>query len=131
MRYPVAIETGSDTRAFGVVLPDLPGCFSAGDTLDEAIASAEEAVAAWIDSALDSGEPIPDPSTLEAVQDDRRLQGWSFGVVAVGEETFGSEPARVNISLPRRILSRLDAQARAAGKSRSGYIADLTLRGWD
>jgi hypothetical protein len=35
MRYPVAIEPGHDTAAFGVVSPDLPGCFSAGDTLDE------------------------------------------------------------------------------------------------
>ena len=37
MRYPIAIETGSDTTAYGVVVPDLPGCFSAGDTIDEPI----------------------------------------------------------------------------------------------
>jgi hypothetical protein len=36
MRYPVAIEQGTDDTAFGVVVPDLPGCFSAGDTLDGA-----------------------------------------------------------------------------------------------
>ena len=33
MRYPVAIEPGTETEAFGVVVPDLPGCFSAGDTM--------------------------------------------------------------------------------------------------
>nr|MBA3835536.1 type II toxin-antitoxin system HicB family antitoxin [Sphingomonas sp.] len=49
MRYPIAIEAGSDSTAFGVVVPDLAGCFSAGDSLDEAISNAEEAVAAWID----------------------------------------------------------------------------------
>lgn len=37
MRYPVVIELGTDTTAFGVIVPDLPGCFSAGDTLDEAM----------------------------------------------------------------------------------------------
>ena len=58
MRYPVAIEPGSKTTAFGVVVPDLPGCFSAGDTLDDAMAGAEEAAAAWIDASLDAGEPI-------------------------------------------------------------------------
>ena len=36
MRYPIVIERGDDTHAYGVVVPDLPGCFSAGDTLDEA-----------------------------------------------------------------------------------------------
>ncbi len=36
---------------------------------------------------------------------------------------------RVNIALPRRVLRRLDALARAAGESRSGYIAYLTLDG--
>lgn len=34
---------------------------------------------------------------------------------------------RVNITLPRRVLRRLDAKARAAGESRSGFIAHLTL----
>ena len=48
MRYPVAIEPGTETEAFGVVVPDLPGCFSAGDTMEEAMAKAEEAIAAWI-----------------------------------------------------------------------------------
>ena len=66
MRYPIAIEPGTDKTAFGVVVPDLPGCFSAGDTLDEAMAAAEEAAAAWIDAALDAGEAIPGPTSLEA-----------------------------------------------------------------
>jgi predicted RNase H-like HicB family nuclease len=39
MRYPIAIETGDAEHAYGVVVPDLPGCFSAGDTLDEALAN--------------------------------------------------------------------------------------------
>ena len=55
MRYPVAIEPGTETEAFGVVVPDLPGCFSAGDTMEEAMAEAEEAIAAWIETALDTG----------------------------------------------------------------------------
>lgn len=46
MRYPIVIEPGSGETAFGVVVPDLPGCFSVGDSLDEAIQAAEEAAAA-------------------------------------------------------------------------------------
>lgn len=42
MRYPLAIEPRTDEAAYRVVVPDLPGCFSAGDTLEEAIAGTEE-----------------------------------------------------------------------------------------
>ena len=59
MRYPVAIEHGDDSRAWGVVVPDLPGCFSAGDTLDEAIENARGAIALHIDGLLDDGEAVP------------------------------------------------------------------------
>lgn len=49
MKYPIAIEHGDNTHAYGVVVPDLPGCFSAGDTLDEAFENAKEAIAGWIE----------------------------------------------------------------------------------
>jgi predicted RNase H-like HicB family nuclease len=81
MRYPVAIEPGTDTTAFGVVVPDLPGCFSAGDTLDEAVTGAGEAAAAWIDAALDAGQTIPPPSRVDGVRRNPAYVGWTFGVV--------------------------------------------------
>ncbi len=127
MRYPVAIELGDDTTAFGVVVPDLPGCFSAGDTLDEAMAGAEEAAAAWIDATLDAGNPIPAPSSLEAIRQNPDFAGWTFGIITLDPALLDDTVERVNITLPRRVLKRLDALARAAGESRSGYIANLTL----
>ncbi|WP_428396269.1 type II toxin-antitoxin system HicB family antitoxin [Lichenicoccus sp.] len=126
-RYPVAIEPGTETTAFGVAFPDLPGCFSAGDTLDEALAGAEEAAAAWIDAALDAGEPIPAPSSLEVVRHNPDYAGWIFGVIAVDPALLDDTIERVNITVPRRVLRRLDASARAAGETRSGYIVHLTL----
>jgi len=127
VRYPIAIEPGSDTAAFGVVVPDLPGCFSAGDTLDEAIAGAEEAAAAWIDAALDAGAAIPAPSRLEVVRNNPDFAGWTVGVITIDPALLDDTPERVNISLPRRVLRRLDEQARSAGESRSGHIAQLTI----
>jgi predicted RNase H-like HicB family nuclease len=127
MRYPIAIEAGTGTTAYGVVVPDLPGCFSAGDSLDDAIAAAEEAAAAWIDAALDSGEPVPRPSALEAVRSNPDYTGWTFGVINLDPALFDDTIERVNITLPRRVLQRLDALARAAGETRSGYIAHLTM----
>jgi predicted RNase H-like HicB family nuclease len=129
MRYPIVIEPGTDTTAFGVIVPDLPGCFSAGDTLDEALAGAEEAAAAWIDAALDAGSAIPAPSSLEALRQQPDYAGWTFGVITLDPALLDDAVERVNITLPRRVLKRLDAQARAAGESRSGYIAHLTLEG--
>ena len=127
MRYPIAIEIGDETTAFGVMVPDLPGCFSAGDTLDEAITNAEEAVAAWIDATLDSGGAIPAPSSLEALRQSPKFDGWSFGVVTIDPAVLDDRVERVNITLPRRVLKRLDALAKAAGESRSGFIAQMTL----
>jgi len=127
MRYPIAIEFGTDATAFGVVVPDLPGCFSAGDTLDEAMSAAEEAAAAWVDAALDAGQAIPPPTSLEAIRRQPDFAGWTFGVITLDPTLLDDTTERVNITLPRRVLKRLDALARAAGESRSGYIAQLTL----
>jgi predicted RNase H-like HicB family nuclease len=127
LRYPIVIEPGDDHSAFGVVIPDLPGCFSAGDTMDEALAGAEEAAAAWIDATLDSGQPIPPPTNLDEIRRNPEYAGWAIGVITIDPAVLDDTVERVNITLPRRVLERLDAQARAAGKSRSGYIAQLTL----
>lgn len=127
MRYPVAIEAGTETTAFGVVVPDLPGCFSAGDSLDEALVAAEEAAAAWIDAALDAGQAISSPRSLDAIRDNPDYAGWTFGVIIVDPGLLDDTTERVNITLPRRVLKRLDALALAAGESRSGFIAHLTL----
>jgi predicted RNase H-like HicB family nuclease len=127
MRYPIAIEPGNESTAYGVVFPDLPGCFSAGDTLDEAMTNAEEAAALWIDTALDAGEAIPRPSTLEAIMAQPEFERWTFGVVTLDPALFDDKAERVNITLPRRVLKRLDAMANAVGETRSGYIAQMTL----
>lgn len=130
MRYPVAIEPGTDTEAFGVVVPDLPGCFSAGDTLEEAIANAEEAIVAWIETALDAGQDIPTPSTVDALRKQHRpWKSWVWAVVKVDPAVLDDTLERVNISLPRRVLHRLDSLARASGETRSGYVARMALEG--
>lgn len=128
MRYPVLIEEGSETAAFGVVVPDLPGCFSAGDTLDEAMEAAAEAAAAWIDAALDAGVAIPAPSPLAELRGLPDYQGWSVGVVDLDPALFDDSIERVNITLPKRVLRRLDHLAAARRQSRGAFIADLTMR---
>jgi len=127
MRYPIFVEVGSDTTAYGVVVPDLPGCFSAGDTLDEAVAAAKEAAAAWIDAAMDSGIQIPKPSALDSLRKHQEYSGWVVGIIDLEDAMADDTIERVNITLPRRVLRRLDDLAKAKGQSRGAFISDLTL----
>ena len=70
MRHYVAIiEDAGPDHAVGVWFPDLPGCFSAGDTLDEALKNAPEALALWLEDLQQEGRAIPrarTPSELKA-----------------------------------------------------------------
>ena len=128
MRYPVVIEPGTESTAHGVVVPDLPGCFSAGDSLEEAMTHAEEAIAAWIDAALDAGADIPAPSSLDQLRKRHKAwRHWVWALVAVDPAALDDTVERVNISLPRRVLRRLDVLASAQGETRSGFIARLAL----
>jgi len=130
MRYPIAIEPASDTTAWGVVVPDLPGCFSAGDTLEDAMIQAEEAITGWIEVALDAGQVIPTPSPIEALRAAHPdFAGWLWALVKVDPAMLDDTLERVNISLPRRVLHRLDARARSSGETRSGFIARMAIEG--
>lgn len=127
MRYPIAIEPGDTTHSFGVVVPDLPGCFSAGDTLDDAIEKAAEAIAFWIDTVIDDGGMVPSPSAISVLQADPGFSGWVWALVDIDPSTMSDKAERVNITLPARILRRIDAAAKAHHESRSGFLARAAL----
>ena len=127
MHHPIAIETGTGTQAYGVVVPDLPGCFSAGDTLNEAMDNAREAVELWLEVAIDDGMASPEPSPLDVHQRKREFKGWTWGLVTVDIASLSDKAERINITLPSRVLRRIDQAAKEAGESRSGYIARRAL----
>ena len=128
MKYPIAIEPGDEKHAYGVVVPDLPGCFSAGDTLDEAMDNAREAIELWLETVIDDGGAVPEPRPLAEHQKKKAFKGWVWAVVAVDLAQLSDKAERVNITLPARVLRRIDAAAKEAGESRSGFIAHLALR---
>ncbi|NYT61918.1 type II toxin-antitoxin system HicB family antitoxin [Alcaligenaceae bacterium] len=128
MKFPIAIEAGNDTQAWGVVVPDLPGCFSAADDgIDAAIENAKEAITLWIEAAIDEGRAIPSASSITTLQSEPAYKGWIWAIAEVDPALVDDTITRINITLPRRILARIDAQARQAGESRSGYIAHMAL----
>ena len=128
MKYPIAIEPGNKSTAFGVVVPDLPGCFSAADSgIDEAIENARESIELWIETAIDSGQAIPKPSSIDALRKNPEYKGWIWAIAEIDPAVLDTTTERVNIILPRRVLNLLDAKAKQAGESRSGFIAHLAL----
>ena len=126
MNYAIAIEEEKG-RSYGVEVPDLPGCFSAGETLDEALAQAREAVAFHIEGLLDAGERVPKARGVAAFAGRREYAGRTWAVVSVDLATLSGKARRLNVSLPERVVRRIDAAAAKSGESRSGFLARVAL----
>ncbi len=60
-KYEVIIYWSDEDEAFVAEVPELPGCMAHGDTYEEALASAQEAIGLWIDTAREFGDPVPEP----------------------------------------------------------------------
>jgi antitoxin HicB len=61
--FKVLLEPDED-GGYVVVCPSLPGCYSQGETVEEALANIREAIELCIDDLQEQGEPIPDPSNV-------------------------------------------------------------------
>lgn len=82
MKYPIAIEPNNDDKhASSMVVSDLPGCFSAGDTIDEAIVNTKEAIELWLEIVIDDGVTIPEPKTI--IQANLEYIGWAWVNVTI------------------------------------------------
>lgn len=125
MRFPVAIHKDKGT-GYGVTVPDLPGCFSAGDTPEDAIASAQEAIACHIEGLLMDGAPIPEQKPIETHRS-REERDAIWALVAVDVSRLSSAVRRVNITMPARVLAIVDEAAAREGESRSGLLARAAL----
>lgn len=128
MKFVIAIEPGDVEQAFGVAVPDLPGCFSAGDDLDGAIENAREAIELWCEATIDDGGDIPSPQPLSLHQNDPDYRNWIWAVVEVPVERYFGPAEKVNITLPRRVLARVDDYAKGHGETRSGFLARAALQ---
>lgn len=109
-------EEGSD---YGGEFPDVPGCVTAGRTLDEARAMAAEALAGHLAMLAAEGEPAPMPSTIEALKDDPHQAGAVLVLVDLPPDFLKAE--RVNVMIPRHLLGRIDA---ASAGNRSRFLVE-------
>lgn len=97
--------------------PDLPGCTSAGDTLDEAARNAEEALAGHLIVAAQFGDPIPEPSPMETIARDPEID--EVARLLVRAERPG-KAKRINIMMDEGLIEAIDRIA----SNRSGFLAD-------
>ena len=124
MKFVIAIEPGTETTAWGVAVPDLPGCFSAGDTMEEAMENARQAIDQHVEIMIEDGAPIPATRPLAELQADTAYAGWVWAVVDVPVEKYLGPAEKINITVPRLVLARIDAYAKSHGMSRSGFLVE-------
>lgn len=125
MLYPIAVEKGSDTEAYGVVVPDIAGCFSAGDTFDEALNNIKEAIAGHLEILAEDGEDIPLASEAGKFVDSDEFKGFIWAVVDVDVSRYLGKAEKVNVTLPSRLIRMIDDKVGKDRpyKSRSAFLA--------
>src|ERR1700733_3296223 len=97
----IALIHKEDDSDYGVSFPDFPGCVSAGSSLDEARRMGAEALAFHVEGMIEDGDPLPEPSTLDAVMRDPDNRD---GVAILVPVDVKCRSVRVNVTLPEDAL---------------------------
>ncbi|MEZ4673694.1 MAG: type II toxin-antitoxin system HicB family antitoxin [Caldilineaceae bacterium] len=126
MRYPVVIHKDKESD-YGVTVPDLPGCFSAGESFDDAVVQAVEAIECHIEGLLIDEEQIPLPGPIEVHQQNPDYADGVWALVTVDLSKLSGKAKRINITLPERLVTVMDRYASNQGQTRSGLIAQATI----
>lgn len=126
MYYPVVIhkEENSD---YGASVPDIPGCISAGETPEEALVMIKEAIELHIESMVSDGEPVPTPTPIEKIALSNEYQDCTWALAEINLEKLMGPAERINITVPRVALRRIDAAAEKVGMNRSQYLVNAAL----
>ena len=121
MRYPIVIHK-DESSSYGVTVPDLPGCFSGGDTLEATFDMSREAIVGHIETLLMDGQDIPEQHPLQVHQANPDFADGIWALVEVDISRL-DKAVRLNITIPANILTTIDAAARRCGESRSAFLA--------
>ncbi len=128
MQYLAFIHEEDGT--VGVSFPDLPGCVSAGDTIDDALHQAQEALALHVAGMKADGEALPHPRSISDLMRDESLDDWREGAIIASVPVVidRGSPKRVNISLDPGLLEAIDEEATARGMTRSALLASAARK---
>lgn len=120
MKYFYAVVHKDEDSAFGVHFPDMPGCFSAADDMEDVLPNAIEAMELWLED-----QPEPEASSVAAIREAAAedLAEGAF-LIAVPRMTVAGKMARVNVSLDMGTIAAIDAAATARKLTRSAFLAE-------
>ena len=116
--YPAVLERGP-RGALGAWFPDFPGCVAGGRSQEEAIEKAEGALARAVDGMAEQGRALPEPTPIEQIALPKGADVVAYFIVGV-DPPDPSE--RVNVYLPKSLITRIDKRATELGMSRSSYF---------
>jgi predicted RNase H-like HicB family nuclease len=128
--YIALIHPPENGSSWGAMFPDVPGCVSAGGSLEEALANAREALSSRLALSEAEGEAIPAPRSYEELKKDEDLaDDFADAIVSVVVPRKVAVPkVRVNITIDPALLRETDEAAEAAGMGRSGFIEAVLRR---
>jgi predicted RNase H-like HicB family nuclease len=126
MRQYIALIHKDADSDFGVSFPDLPGCITAGTSLDDARAMATEALAFHLEGLVADGEAVPEPSSLEEIMSDETNKDGVAVLIAAPIAEIKS--VRVNVTIPADVLDEIDRYAEREGFTRSGFLAQAAKK---
>ena len=122
MRFAIVVHK-DEGSSYGVTVPDLPGCFSGADSLDDAFMSVQEAVLLHLEGLLADGEPLPQATSILEHVGNEDYAGGIWGFVDIDVAEIPEDVAvRVNITVPSRVLAKIDRQAKREGETRSAFL---------
>jgi predicted RNase H-like HicB family nuclease len=126
--YPAVLERGPK-GSFAIWFPDFSDCVAGGTTQGDALAKAEFALAMVVDALAEADRPLPQPTAFEEICLPKGSRPIAYFAVSV-EPPNPSE--RVNIYLPKNLITRADKKAEELGMSRSSFfgLAISSLLGW-
>lgn len=120
MRYYHAVVHKDANSAFGVHFPDLPGCFSAADSIEDVVPNAIEALSLWFEDGDAAAQPSPIERVRELATADLAEGAFLVMVPWIGRR---GRQARVNISLDHATLEAIDSAAALRRLTRSAFLA--------
>jgi predicted RNase H-like HicB family nuclease len=127
MEFPVAIHK-DEGSVYGVIVPDIAGCHSWGETIEQAIRNTREAIESHIATLIECDEEVDLSVTpVEMLRQQPDYAGAVWALVDVDLAKLDSKPERVNISLPRFVLRKIDGYAAKHHETRSGFLARVAL----
>jgi len=127
MRYPVVIHKDEHSD-YGVSVPDIPGCYSAGATYDEALTNVIEAIECHLEGLLMDNESISVGSTIDHWINEEEFQGGVWAFIDIDLSQISGKAKRINITIPERVLNLIDLYSKNhAVKNRSSFLADAAL----